>query len=74
MCAVHRGGGEFEKLRDYVPGDSYKDINWKASARRRKPVTQVYEAERSQNVVLCIDAGRLMAARTGELSCCAEIH
>ncbi len=62
------GGGEFEKLRDYVAGDSYRDINWKASARRRKPITMVYEAERSQNVVICIDAGRLMASRTGELS------
>lgn len=62
------GGGEFEKLRDYVAGDSYRDINWKASARKRKPITQVYEAERSQNVMICIDAGRLMASRTGELS------
>jgi uncharacterized protein (DUF58 family) len=62
------GGGEFAKLRDYVEGDSYRDINWKATARRRKPVTQVYESERSQNVIICIDAGRLMAARMGQLS------
>lgn len=62
------GGGEFAKLRDYVEGDAYRDINWRATARRRRPVTQVYESERSQNVILCIDTGRLMAARMGTLS------
>ncbi len=61
------GGAEFEKLRDYVQGDSLRDINWKATARRRKPITQIYEAEKSQHIMLCIDAGRLMASRSGEL-------
>jgi uncharacterized protein (DUF58 family) len=61
-------GGEFEKLRDYVQGDSLRDIDWKATARRQKPITQVYQTERSQAVLLCIDAGRLMSARCGELS------
>ncbi len=62
------GGLEFSKLRDYVQGDSYRDINWKATARRRRPITQVYEAERSQSVILCIDASRMMAARMDHLS------
>ncbi len=56
------GGGEFAKLRDYVQGDQYKDINWKATARKRKPVIQVYESERRQNLMLCIDAGLPMAS------------
>jgi len=62
------GGREFSKLREYVQGDSFREINWKATARRRKPITQIYETERSQNILLCIDASRLMASRMGKLS------
>jgi uncharacterized protein (DUF58 family) len=59
------GGGEFEKLRDYQPDDSYRDIDWKATARRFKPITRAKEIERSQDVILCVDAGRMMATRLG---------
>ncbi|MBI5477463.1 MAG: DUF58 domain-containing protein [Deltaproteobacteria bacterium] len=59
------GGGEFEKLRDYQPDDSYRDIDWKATARRHKPITRAKEIERSQDVILCVDAGRMMATRLG---------
>ena len=41
----HRSAGqgrEFEKLRDYVPGDSISDIHWKVTAKRGRPVTKVY--------------------------------
>lgn len=61
-------GTEFESLRDYAPGDSYRDIDWKATARRGRPVVRQFEAERSQTVVLAIDAGRLMTAQVGGLS------
>lgn len=54
---------EFERLREYQPDDEYRRINWKASARRDRPIVNEYEAERSQNLVIMIDAGRLMAAR-----------
>jgi uncharacterized protein (DUF58 family) len=54
---------EFERLREYLPDDEYRRINWKASARRGKLIVNQYEAERSQNLVVMIDAGRLMAAR-----------
>ncbi|HET7770034.1 MAG TPA: DUF58 domain-containing protein [Chloroflexota bacterium] len=54
---------EFERLREYVPDDEYRRINWKATARRGKPIVNQFEAERSQNVVLMLDAGRLMGAR-----------
>jgi uncharacterized protein (DUF58 family) len=54
---------EFERVREYGPDDEYRRINWKATARRGKLVVNQYEAERSQNLVLMIDAGRLMAAR-----------
>jgi uncharacterized protein (DUF58 family) len=46
-----------------VPDDEFRRINWKATARRGRPIVNQYEAERSQNVVLMIDTGRLMGAR-----------
>ncbi len=61
-------GGEFERLREYTPDDEYRRIDWKATARRGKPVVRTFEAERSWNVVLLVDAGRLMAAPAGDLS------
>ncbi|CAA9247206.1 MAG: hypothetical protein AVDCRST_MAG77-2941 [uncultured Chloroflexi bacterium] len=54
---------EFEGLREYVTDDEFRRINWKATARRGKAIVNQYEAERSQNVVIMIDAGRLMGAR-----------
>ena len=57
---VRGGGSEFESLRDYVPGDEYKKIDWSATARRGKLITRQYEAERSQNIVLLLDTGRNM--------------
>lgn len=64
-----RGSGmEFEHLRLYNRDDEYRSINWKATARRLKPVTSVYQTERSQSVVVLLDAGRRMAAWVGGLS------
>ncbi len=56
-------GREFESLRDYVQGDDPRTIDWKATAKRRKHVVRNYETERSQNIVLAIDAGRYMRER-----------
>lgn len=53
-------GSEFESLREYVKGDDPRTIDWKASARRRHFVVRNYQAERGQQVVLAIDAGRHM--------------
>ncbi len=61
-------GTEFARLRDYAQGDSVREVDWKATARRNKPVTRVMEAERSQNVIICVDAGRSMAARVDGLT------
>jgi uncharacterized protein (DUF58 family) len=54
------GGNEFESLREYVPGDEYRKIDWSATARRNKLISRQYEAERSQNIILAIDTGRNM--------------
>jgi len=61
-------GTEFARLRDYAQGDSVREVAWKATARRGRPVTRVMESERSQSVLICVDAGRAMAARVDGLS------
>ncbi len=58
-------GTEFEQLRDYSPDDDYRRINWKATAKRSRPITAEYQVERSQNVLLCVDAGHMMGAGVG---------
>lgn len=56
----HPGEGrQFESLREWVPGDDTRHIDWKATARRRKPIARQYEEERRQQVMLVLDAGRL---------------
>ncbi len=61
-------GSEFARLRDYAQGDSARDVDWKATARRGRPVTRVMESERSQTVLIGVDAGRSMAARVDGLT------
>lgn len=58
-------GRLFESLREWVPGDDIRSIDWKATARRRKVITRQYEAERRQQVLLVLDTGRLMTAEVG---------
>lgn len=59
-------GRDFESLREYQPGDEPRDICWTATARRAKPVTRVYQPERSQALWILVDGGRLLRARAGE--------
>jgi uncharacterized protein (DUF58 family) len=58
----------FAGLRDYLPGDEVRRINWKATARRDSPVVMEVEAERGQQAIIAIDCGRLMTAPAGLLS------
>lgn len=61
-------GSEFARLRDYAQGDSVREVDWKATARRGRPVTRVMESERSQTILIGVDAGRSMAARVDGLT------
>ena len=61
-------GREFDRLREYVRGDEYRDMAWKASARHGKLIVKEYRLDRSQDVLLCLDCGHRMAARVAELS------
>ena len=56
-------GRDFEKLREYSPGDSYDEIHWKATAKRGHSVTKVFQIERTQEIYVLIDASRLSARR-----------
>lgn len=51
---------DFAEIREYSPGDEYKHINWKASARKGGYMVNQYQAERSQNIYSIIDKGRAM--------------
>jgi len=54
---------DFDDLREYVPGDEIRDIDWKATARLGSPLVKRYAATRDQTVVLVVDTGRGMTAR-----------
>jgi uncharacterized protein (DUF58 family) len=56
-------GRDFEKLREYIPGDGYDEIHWKATAKRGHPVTKIFQIERTQEVYVVIDASRLSARK-----------
>jgi uncharacterized protein (DUF58 family) len=62
------GDNEFERLRPYVAGDTFRAIDWRATARRGDPVTREYRQEVNQNLIFLLDAGRLSSARLGRLS------
>ena len=46
-------------IKEYVKGDDYRTINWKASARRHELMVNVYQDERSQQIYNVIDKGRV---------------
>lgn len=48
-------GTEFYSLREYVPGDEMRKINWKATARSQNPISNEYEGEKSGDVILIVD-------------------
>jgi uncharacterized protein (DUF58 family) len=64
-----RGMGlEFQQLREYRLGDSLRQIDWKATSRRRALISREYQDERDQQIVLLVDSGRRMRAKDDELS------
>ncbi|NCD72318.1 DUF58 domain-containing protein [Mucilaginibacter agri] len=51
---------EFEQIKNYVPGDDYRTINWKATARKGEFMVNSYIEEKSQHVYCVIDKSRVM--------------
>lgn len=62
-----RGAGtSFANLRDYVPGDDPRHIDWKATARRHRLISREFTVEQGQTIMLAIDCGRMMTQFAGD--------
>jgi uncharacterized protein (DUF58 family) len=62
------GGTEFSELREYAVGDDIRLMDWKATARRQRPIVRLLEPEREQPLLILLDRGRLMTAQVAGLS------
>jgi uncharacterized protein (DUF58 family) len=62
------GGTEFAELREYTVGDDIRFMDWKATARRQRPIVRLLEPEREQPLLILLDRGRLMTAQVAGLS------
>jgi uncharacterized protein (DUF58 family) len=61
-------GREFDRLRDYVLDDDYRDIAWRATARHGRLIVREFRLDRSQEILLCLDQGHRMAARVAQIT------
>lgn len=61
-------GSDFEQLREYRRDDSIRHMDWKATARLRKPIVREYQDERDQQIVFLLDCGQRMRSRDDALS------
>ncbi|MBE5866215.1 MAG: DUF58 domain-containing protein [Lachnospiraceae bacterium] len=63
--SIYTGNGlDFENLREYIPGDNVRDIDWKASARNKNLLIKRYVAEKRHNIMLIFDTGAGFLADT----------
>ncbi|MDI3407460.1 DUF58 domain-containing protein [Streptomyces cavernicola] len=60
-------GTEFDSLRDYVPGDDTRSIDWRATARQSTVAVRTWRPERDRHVLLVLDSGRTSAGRVGDV-------
>jgi len=59
-------GTEFESVRDYLPDDDVRQVNWRATARLGRPMSNQFRIEQDREVLCVVDAGRLMTAPLGD--------
>lgn len=59
-------GTELESIRDYLPDDDIRQVNWRATARVGSPMSNTYRVEQEREVLILLDTGRLMAAPIGD--------
>jgi len=59
-------GTDFESVREYAPDDDVRRINWRATARLGRPMSNQYRVDQNRDVVCLVDTGRLMAAPLGD--------
>lgn len=64
---LQRGQGtEFDSLREYVPGDDVRSIDWRGTARSTTVVVKTWRPERDRHVLIVLDSGRTSAGRVGD--------
>ncbi|MGV9500837.1 DUF58 domain-containing protein [Streptomyces sp. NPDC003642] len=59
-------GTEFDSLREYVPGDDTRSIDWRATARQTAVAVRTWRPERDRHILLVLDTGRTSAGRVGD--------
>jgi uncharacterized protein (DUF58 family) len=56
-----RGQGlEFDSVREYVPGDDIRNIDWRVTARTGSPHLKLFKQERERHIVICVDMNASM--------------
>ncbi|MET8586696.1 DUF58 domain-containing protein [Streptomyces collinus] len=60
-------GTEFDSLREYVPGDDTRSIDWRATARQTTVAVRTWRPERDRHILLVLDTGRTSAGRVGDV-------
>lgn len=68
LVRMRGGDTEFERLRDFLPDDEFRRIDWRATARRRKLTVREFQLEKNQNIVFMVDCGRMMTAMWDDLT------
>src|SRR5262245_9680205 len=68
LVRMRGGDTEFERLRDYLPDDEFRRIDWRSTARRRKLTVREFQLEKNQNIVFLVDCGRMMTATWDDLT------
>ncbi|MGW3122314.1 DUF58 domain-containing protein [Streptomyces sp. NPDC001107] len=59
-------GTEFDSLREYVPGDDTRSIDWRATARQSAVAVRTWRPERDRHILIVLDTGRTSAGRVGD--------
>ncbi|MCL6738686.1 DUF58 domain-containing protein [Streptomyces neyagawaensis] len=60
-------GTEFDSLREYIPGDDTRSIDWRATARQSSVAVRTWRPERDRHILLVLDTGRTAAGRVGDI-------
>ncbi|MFF7213495.1 DUF58 domain-containing protein [Streptomyces sp. NPDC008238] len=63
---VRGQGTEFDSLREYIPGDDTRSIDWRATARRATVAVRTWRPERDRHILIVLDTGRTAAGRVGD--------
>jgi uncharacterized protein (DUF58 family) len=66
--AIRGGGSDFDALREYLPDDEFRRINWRATARSATAITNQFREERNQQLILLLDTSRAMAGQVQSVS------